>query len=236
MMSSRVRRYAVLLVAVLGTVAAGCRLDGLLRISVDLADYLPADAREGSTSDDEWLDDDDEIGDFLRLYFFPGVQAVSGDDKDDLIPDLELQKAREIRLDLPGDRRIIEAIELLGRFTLENTGSDGVFIDPRAEIRVAPPDADSVYDDDDPASHAVGTAEVTDTVGAGGSVTLAIEDARVERDDPAFEVIEDGHFRLGLFLEVGLGDGGGDDKPKEIAWRIDTVRLEVTGQPIRALD
>lgn len=237
MMSSRARRFAVLLLAAFGAIAGGCRLDGLLRISVDLADRLPADAREGSKQRADWIDGDagNEVGDILRLYFFPGVQAVTGNNEDKPMPDLEFEKAREVHLDLPGDRRIVESIELEGVFTVENTGGTGVFLDPGAEIFVAPPDAASVYDGTE--SHSVGRAVVRDeVVGTGDTVTLSVDDARVERDDPAFDVMEDGHFRLGLFVEVKLSGDPDNETPEEISWRVDTATIKVTGRPIRALD
>lgn len=228
--------------------ALSCRIDGLVRFSVDLAEELPGSVRRGSFSSSSDSDDGEEIepGDMLSLYFFPELARILGDHDDDVEIPAETKLGAGVILDIPGGSQALEAVDFGFAFDVKNSGVAGIIVNPSARIYVAPMDSENVFDDSDDGDAvlvgetATGNGGDPEKVATGESRSITFDET-VARNDHEFDIIATGEFRVGLVVRLELGidedDGDGDNGvPDEISWDLKRMRLRVSARPYRLLE
>lgn len=156
-----------LLFAFVLAVLAGCRVDGQIRASDDIARRLPAGAREGSIELTEMDGDDNEIpSDWyrnnedgthatFRVYLTPprdveeaiAAKIAEGNADDDKLrpDDGPFQRARVVDFDIPGGGDALDFVAFDAGLEIRHTGTVGEFLSPKLLVFVAEEDVENIY-------------------------------------------------------------------------------------------
>ena len=259
--TSQFRCITAVTLASLFAVLAGCRVDGQLRVSDDIARRLPDEARNGglALSDmagfDSLLEGNDESGDAaeeatFRVYLTPPrdvedaltAKIAKGNAADeDLQPeDSRFQRARTVDLDVPGGGDALDFVGFDGGLEIRHDGTVGSFVSPKLLVFVAEDTVDNIYEEADGSEGApsvqVSSVEVDRSLGPGDPVLISLSEM-VERGDEAFRILEQGRFQIAVVFGAGVRAENTDSEiswPERVSWRITDITLTLGVTPYAA--
>ncbi len=243
------------------TALVGCRLDGELRVSDDLARRLPDRARDGGIdlpdmSGFDSLQDSNVSNEgeaTFRVYLTPPKDveeavtakiAEGNPDEKELRPDDErFQRARTVTFDTPGGVDALDFVAFDSGIEIRHDGTVGLFLDPVLSVHVAEENVERIYEAADnpecpnePESVQVASVELDRSLEPADPVTISLREV-IERGDDAFRIIERGRFQIGVVFGAGVRAENTDSQiswPERVSWRITDITLTIAATPYEA--